>query len=66
MQDKCNRDIQIWWTEKYGMINKGDKAVSVVCSRTVICRTYSVKRYKSNYKFCSKKTTTQNEFFKYI
>ncbi|GFW25118.1 hypothetical protein TNCV_3156211 [Trichonephila clavipes] len=26
---KCNRKSQTWWTEKYGMIRKGDKAVCV-------------------------------------
>ncbi|GFS74889.1 general transcription factor II-I repeat domain-containing protein 2A [Trichonephila clavipes] len=36
---KCSREFQTWWAErereKYGMINKGDKAVSVLCSGTV-------------------------------
>ncbi|GFV55331.1 dimer_Tnp_hAT domain-containing protein [Trichonephila clavipes] len=35
---KCSREFQTWWAEKYGMINKGGKAVSVSCSG-------SVKRY---------------------
>ncbi|GBO06788.1 hypothetical protein AVEN_255989-1 [Araneus ventricosus] len=32
---KCIREFQTWWTEKYGMISKGDKAVCVLCSRRV-------------------------------
>ncbi|GFX52577.1 general transcription factor II-I repeat domain-containing protein 2A [Trichonephila clavipes] len=32
---KCSREFQTWWVEKYGMINKGDKAVCVLCSGTV-------------------------------
>ncbi|GFV40256.1 hypothetical protein TNCV_1444091 [Trichonephila clavipes] len=32
---KCHKEFQTWWTEKYGMINKGDKAVCVLCSGTV-------------------------------
>ncbi|GFU27474.1 hypothetical protein TNCV_4605131 [Trichonephila clavipes] len=36
MQDsKCSREFQTWWAEKYGMINKGDKTVCVLCSGTV-------------------------------
>ncbi|GFU08114.1 uncharacterized protein TNCV_1528351 [Trichonephila clavipes] len=36
MQDsKCSREFQTWWAEKYGMINKGVKAVCVLCSGTV-------------------------------
>ncbi|GFW01119.1 SCAN domain-containing protein 3 [Trichonephila clavipes] len=32
---KCSREFQTWWAEKYGMINKDDKAVCVLCSGTV-------------------------------
>ncbi|GFX61717.1 transposable element Tc1 transposase [Trichonephila clavipes] len=32
---KCSREFQTWWAEKYDMINKGDKAVCVLCSGTV-------------------------------
>jgi hypothetical protein len=42
---KSIREFQTWWTEKYGMISKGDKAVCVLCSGTVVCRTSSVKRH---------------------
>ncbi|GFT13593.1 hypothetical protein TNCV_3830671 [Trichonephila clavipes] len=31
---KCNREFQIWWTEKQD-INKGDKKVCVLCSGIV-------------------------------
>ncbi|GFT17835.1 dimer_Tnp_hAT domain-containing protein [Trichonephila clavipes] len=32
---KYSREFQTWWADKYGMINKGDKAVCVLCSGTV-------------------------------
>ncbi|GFT88279.1 hypothetical protein TNCV_3608031, partial [Trichonephila clavipes] len=37
LDSKCNREFQIWWTEKYGItyISKGNKAVSVLCSGIV-------------------------------
>ncbi|GFW78087.1 general transcription factor II-I repeat domain-containing protein 2A [Trichonephila clavipes] len=60
---KCSREFQNWWAEKYGMINKGDKAVCVLCSGTVICRTSSVKRhFETNHKsFCEKSEPEQKE-----
>ncbi|GFS92533.1 general transcription factor II-I repeat domain-containing protein 2A [Trichonephila clavipes] len=48
---KCSREFQTWWAEKDGMINKGHKAVCVLCSETVVCRTSSVKRhFETNHK----------------
>ncbi|GFU67949.1 SCAN domain-containing protein 3 [Trichonephila clavipes] len=49
--------------EKYSMINKGDKAVCVLCSGTVVCRTSSVKRhFETNHKsFCEKSEPEQKE-----
>ncbi|GFW07422.1 transposon Ty3-G Gag-Pol polyprotein [Trichonephila clavipes] len=32
---KYSREFQTWWTEKYDMTSKGDKAVCVLCSGTV-------------------------------
>ncbi|GFX09577.1 general transcription factor II-I repeat domain-containing protein 2A [Trichonephila clavipes] len=60
---KCSREFQTWWAEKYGMINKGDKAVCVLCSGTVECRTSSVKRhFETNLKsFCEKSEPEQKE-----
>ncbi|GFT68081.1 general transcription factor II-I repeat domain-containing protein 2A [Trichonephila clavipes] len=60
---KCCREFQTWWAEKYGMINKGDKAVCVLCSGTVVCRTSSVKRdFETNHKsFCEKSEPEQKE-----
>ncbi|GFU93034.1 DUF4371 domain-containing protein [Trichonephila clavipes] len=45
------------------MINKGDKAVCVLCSGTVVCRTSSVKRhFETNHKsFCEKKRIRAKE-----
>ncbi|GFW70918.1 general transcription factor II-I repeat domain-containing protein 2A [Trichonephila clavipes] len=60
---KCSREFQTWWAEKYGMINKGNKAVCVLCSGTVVCRTSSVKRhFETNHKyFCEKREPEQKE-----
>ncbi|GFS81309.1 general transcription factor II-I repeat domain-containing protein 2A [Trichonephila clavipes] len=45
------------------MINKGDKAVCVLCSGTVVCRTSSVKpHFETNHKsFCGKSEPEQKE-----
>ncbi|GFY24801.1 hypothetical protein TNCV_2689921 [Trichonephila clavipes] len=40
---KCNKEFQIWWTEKHGIISKRDRVVCVLCSKTVTCRTSSLK-----------------------
>ncbi|GBM85175.1 hypothetical protein AVEN_226231-1 [Araneus ventricosus] len=59
---KCIREFQTWWTEKYGMISKGDKAVCVLCSGTVVCRTSSVKRhFETNHKFFSQKSEPEQK-----
>ncbi|GFT89605.1 general transcription factor II-I repeat domain-containing protein 2A [Trichonephila clavipes] len=60
---KCSREFQTWRAEKYGMINKGDKAVCVLCSGTVVCRTSSIKRhFETNHKsFCEKSEPEQKE-----
>ncbi|GFT11678.1 general transcription factor II-I repeat domain-containing protein 2A [Trichonephila clavipes] len=61
---KCSREFQTWWAEKYGMINKGDKAVCVLCSGTSsVSRTSSVKRhFETNHKsFCEKSEPEQKE-----
>ncbi|GFY35489.1 general transcription factor II-I repeat domain-containing protein 2A [Trichonephila clavipes] len=45
------------------MISKGDKAVCVLCSGTVVCRTSSIKRhFETNHKsFCEKSEPEQKE-----
>ncbi|GFS94207.1 general transcription factor II-I repeat domain-containing protein 2A [Trichonephila clavipes] len=45
------------------MINKGDKAVCVLCSGTVVCRTSSVKRhFETNHiSFCEKSEPEQKK-----
>ncbi|GBN56738.1 hypothetical protein AVEN_12104-1 [Araneus ventricosus] len=59
---KYIREFQTWWTEKYGMISKGDKAVCVLCPGTVVCRTSSVKRhFKTNHKFVSQKSEPEQK-----
>lgn len=59
---KCIREFQTWRTEKYGMISKGDKAVCVLCSGTVVCRTSSVKRhFETNHKSFRQKSEPEQK-----
>ncbi|KAL7634403.1 UNVERIFIED_CONTAM: hypothetical protein RMT77_014780 [Armadillidium vulgare] len=39
------REFKEYWTEKFGMVEKGNKALCIFCSETVVCRTSSVKRH---------------------
>ena len=39
------RVFQKYWTEKFGVIEKGNKALCIFCFETVVCRTSSVKRH---------------------
>ncbi|GFU82764.1 hypothetical protein TNCV_265611 [Trichonephila clavipes] len=41
---KCNREFQIWWTEKNGIMSKGDKVVFVLCSGIWILEVKSALR----------------------
>lgn len=48
----CSRKFQAWWTDRYGMIEKDNKVICVLCCTTLVCRTSSVKRhYETNHKF---------------
>ncbi|GFX57379.1 general transcription factor II-I repeat domain-containing protein 2A [Trichonephila clavipes] len=60
---KCSREFQTWWAEKYGMLNKGDKVVCVLCSGTVVCRTSSVNGILKQITntFCKKSEPEQKE-----
>lgn len=53
LSETCSsREYQAWWTNRYGMIEKDSKAICILCSKTVVCRTSSVKRhYETNHKF---------------
>lgn len=44
-EESTSRNFQEWWTFKYGMIFKNNKALCVLCSESVVCRTSSVKRH---------------------
>lgn len=51
------RQFQEYWTEKFGMIKEDNKALCIFCSKTVVCRTSSVKRhFESVHKDLSNKT----------
>ena len=39
------RVFQKYWTEKFGVIEKENKALCIFCFETVVCRTSSVKRH---------------------
>ena len=39
------RVFQKYWTEKFGVIEKDNKALCIYCFKTVVCRTPSVKRH---------------------
>ena len=39
------RVFQKYWTEKFGVIEKDNKALCIFCFETVVCRTSSVKRH---------------------
>ena len=38
------RVFQKYWTEKFGVIEKDNKALCIFCFETVVCRTSSVER----------------------
>lgn len=40
-----DRYFQYWWTSKYVIILRNNKALCVSCSESIICRTLSVKRH---------------------
>lgn len=57
-----SRQFQNWWTDEFGMINQGEKAVCVLCSGTVVCRTSSVKRhFESNHKSLFEKSKEEQK-----
>ncbi|XP_066970849.1 uncharacterized protein [Macrobrachium rosenbergii] len=50
------KKFKAFWTEKFGMIEQDNRAVCIFCSRSVICKTYAVKRHFENvHKDLSKK-----------
>ncbi|XP_023612109.1 SCAN domain-containing protein 3-like [Myotis lucifugus] len=58
------REFQKYWTEKFGVIKKDNKALCVFCSETIVCRTSSVKRhFESVHKNISNKTEEQQREF---
>ena len=42
------RAFQKYWTEKFDVIEKDNKALCIFCFETVVCRTSSVKRHFEN------------------
>ena len=62
LSSSSNRGFQSFWTENYGMICSNDKAVCVLCSNTVVCRTSSVKRhFETNHKDLNLKTKEEQK-----
>lgn len=59
---KITREFETWWTDKYGMINKRDKAVCVLMSEIVVSRIWSVKRhFQTNHKFVGQKSQVRQK-----
>ena len=51
------RVFQNYWTEKFGVIEKDNKALCIFCLEKVVCRTSSVKRhFESFHNNINKKT----------
>jgi hypothetical protein len=44
-EGSSSRDFQDWWSERFGMIKNCDKALCILCSASVVCRTFSVKQH---------------------
>ncbi|KAI8788966.1 SCAN domain-containing protein 3 [Biomphalaria glabrata] len=42
-EEGSGRPLQEWWTERYGMIHRENKALCAMCLESVVCRTSSVK-----------------------
>ena len=42
------RVFQKYWTQKFCVIEKDNKALSIFCLETVVCRTSSVKRHSES------------------
>ncbi|XP_062887396.1 general transcription factor II-I repeat domain-containing protein 2A-like isoform X1 [Mobula hypostoma] len=61
--ERSTKDFQEWWSERFGMIKKGDKAFCIFCSETVVCRTSCVKwHYETLHKqLCNKSEQEQKE-----
>ena len=45
---KYVRAFQKYWTEKFDVIEKDNKALCIFCFETVVCRTSFVKRHFEN------------------
>ena len=59
-----HRNSYSWWTEEYGMINKGGKAVGVLCSGAIVRTTWSVKRhFEKNHKSLPEKSKEKQKEF---
>ena len=62
LSSSSSRGFQSWWPEDYGMISSNDKALCVLCSDTVVCRTSSVKRhFETNHKDLNLKTKEEQK-----
>jgi hypothetical protein len=44
-EGSSSRDFQEWWRKRFGMIKKSDRALCVLCSKSVVCRTSSIKQH---------------------
>ena len=62
LSSSSSRGSRSWCTEDYGMISSNDKAVCVLCSNTIVCRTSSVKRhFETNHREHNLKTKDEQK-----
>jgi len=56
------RDFQEWWSARYGVIDVKGKALCVLCSESVVCRTSSVKRhYETKHEWLLEKSEAEQQ-----
>ena len=56
------RVFQKYWTQKFFVIEKDNKALSIFCLETVVCRTSSIKRhFESVHNNISNRNEEKNE-----
>ena len=58
------RSFQEAWTESFGVIERNGKALCIICTESVVCRTSSVRRhFNTNHKSVAKLGETEKKEF---
>ena len=62
LSSSSSQGFQSWWTEDCGMISSNNKAVCVLCSNTVVCRSLSIKHhFEMNHRDLNLKTKEEQK-----